>query len=486
MKVFGNKYLRRIVYSIQIISMLLLMIMAFNIQLIPIKYLIYIGIVFIGILIGEYFLIFIKKESSKRSLITQILSIILSCVMIVGSFYVYKTGRTVDLMTENKFQTRAISVIVLKDSKIKNESQLPKHLLGYISNIDADNMSFAVSEVRKNIGDIKVQDFKDFESLVKGLYDGKVDGIILDEAFRRSMEDIKDTFSDDTRVVYQITKDEDTVNAKSVDVVQKPFLVFISGNDEYGDLSAVSRSDVNMLVGVNPQTKQILLISIPRDTYYPLHRNKQLDKFTHAGIYGLQESIDTLQDIIHEDINYYARLNFTSFIKIVDALGGITVNSPQEFTTKIGKYKITKGENKLNAKQALAFVRERKSFVEGDFERGRNQQRMIAAIMKKIASPAILTSFAAVLDSVSQSVETNLSKSEMNALIHLQLEEMPKWDIQSYQIAGTPDKLPCYSMGGVSASVVVPSEESIQQTTQYIDQLMAGQKVQTETGNLDQ
>ena len=287
-------------------------------------------------------------------------------------------------------------------------------------------------------------------------------------------------------MIYQVKKDESAVNAKSVNVTEKPFLVYISGNDEYGGLSAVSRSDVNMLAAVNPTTKQILLISIPRDTYYPLHMNGQLDKFTHGGIYGLQESIDTLKDIVNEDINYYVRMNFTSFVKIVDAIGGITVNSPAEFTTKIGKYKIKKGENNLNAKQALAFVRERKSFADGDFARGRNQQRMIAAVVKKVASPAILTSFSSVLDTVSQSVETNLSSNDINALVQMQLSQMPSWDIQSYQILGEPQSQPCYSMGGISASVIVPQKESIEQATKYIDQLMSNEKVVTEAGNLDQ
>lgn len=110
-------------------------------------------------------------------------------------------------------------------------------------------------------------------------------------------------------------------------------------------------------------------------------------------MYGLQESIDTLTDMVDQDINYYVRMNFTSFMDIVDALGGVTVHSPEEFTTKIGGYQIQEGENHLNAKEALAFVRERKSFVDGDFARGRNQQRMISAIVKKVCSPAILTSF---------------------------------------------------------------------------------------------
>lgn len=486
MKAFDNKYLKRIVFSIQFISMLLILIVAYTIQLIPMKYLIYVSVLFVLLLIGEYFLIFYKKERSKRSLITQIISMILSCVMVIGAFYIYKTGQVVDLMTESKFQKRAISVIVLKDSPIKNQDQLPKHKTGYISSIDSQTMTYAIDEIKKDIGDIKLTDYKDFTKLVKGFYDKQVDAIILDEAFRSLVEQTDETFSDDTRVIYQVTKDEAVVNAKNVNVTEKPFLIFVSGNDEYGDLSAVSRSDVNMLIGINPKTHQILLISIPRDTYYPLHMNGQLDKFTHAGIYGLQESVNTLQDMVNEEINYYVRMNFTSFINIVDAMGGITVNSPVAFTTKIGKYEIKEGENHLNAKQALSFVRERKSFVDGDFARGRNQQRMISAIVKKVCSPAILTSFSAVLDTVSQSIETNFSSNEINSLVQLQLSDMPKWDIQSYQITGEPNKLPCYSMGGVAASVVQPSVTSIQQATQYIDALMSNQKVQTESGDLDQ
>ncbi|MFQ9564348.1 MAG: LytR family transcriptional regulator, partial [Faecalibacillus intestinalis] len=227
MKAFDNKYLKRIVFSIQMISMILLIVMAYSVQLIPMKYLIGVGVFFVALLVGEYFLIFYKKEKSKRSLITQILSIILSCGLMVGSFYFYKAGRTVNLMTENKFQTRAFSVIVLKNSEIKNETQLPKHQVGYISSIGTENMSYAVAEIQKNVGNINLKDNKDFKSLLSALYNKNVDAILLDEAFRSLVEQEKDTFSDDTRVIYQVTKDEEAVSSKSVDVTQKPFLVFI-------------------------------------------------------------------------------------------------------------------------------------------------------------------------------------------------------------------------------------------------------------------
>lgn len=486
MKEFCQKHLKKFVYFLQIISSIVLIGAVYIIGMIPMNYIVIAAIVLLGLLIGEYFLIFYNKEKSKRSLITQIFSVLLSCLFVICSFYVYKVGRTVDMMAQGGFQTRAISVIVLKDSQIKNETQLHDHQIGYMPLIDTQSMQYAIEDIHKNVGQITTKEYEDPASLVNSLYQKDVDAIILDEAFRSIVEQDNPSFSDDTRVIYQVMRDEESVASKSVEVTEKPFLVYISGIDEYGDLSTVSRSDVNMLVAVNPNTKQILLISIPRDTYCPLHMNGQYDKFTHSGLYGLDESIATLQDIIQEDINYYGRMNFTSFIDIVDALGGVTVNSPQAFVTKIGKYEIKEGKNDLNAKQALAFVRERKSFADGDFARGRNQQRMISAIVKKICSPAIITSFSPVMDTISKSVETNFSSKELNALIKMQLSQMPSWDIQSCQITGESATLPCYSLGNKTASVVMISDESVQEARQYIDQLLAGQKIQTQTGDLNQ
>ncbi|MEG0276619.1 MAG: LCP family protein [Coprobacillus sp.] len=485
MQKIKNQKLRVIVYILQIIMSVVFIGVAYSIKFIPMKYMLVIGAIFLGLLIGEYFLIFYKKEKSKRSYITQGLSLVLSIILVVGSFYVYKAGQTVDLLSSNTFLKRAISVIVLKDSTIKNETQLHDHSTGYVSKIDESTMKYTTSHIEKELGQISLVDKGDFSSLLTSLYNKDVDAIILDEAFRSLLVQEKETFSDDTRVIYQVTKDEIPVNAKNVDVTTKPFLAYISGIDEYGDLSTVSRSDVNMLAAVNPTTRQILLISVPRDTYYPLHKNGKLDKFTHTGLYGLDESINTLQDMLNEDINYYVRMNFTSFVDIVDALGGISVYSPYQFKTVKGNYQIVKGYNNLNAKQALSFVRERKRLPSGDFDRGKNQQRMISAIIKKIASPAIITSFSAVLDTLGKSVETNMNTAQMNALVQMQLEDMPSWDIQSYQIEGTPTSGVCYSTGKALASVVQPSKESIEKARGYIDQLIANKKIKTVEGDLN-
>lgn len=483
MKAFDNQYLRRIVYVIQILMSIVLMAVMYSANLIPIMYMIIIGIILLLMLIGEYFLIFYKKKKSKRSLITQLMSLSLSCLLLFSSFVVYKTTKTVDLMTTQAFQTRAISVIVLKDSMIHNEKDLKQRKLGYMSNVGEQSMKYAQNSINQDIGKVELKENKDMTTLIDGLYHENVDAIILDEAFRSLVEQDYKQFNEQTRVVYQIKQEQDMIDAKNVDVTTKPFLVYVSGIDEYGDLSTISRSDVNMLVLVQPQTSQILLLSIPRDTYFPLNMNGEYDKFTHTGIYGLQESINTLQDMLNEEINYYARMNFTSFLNIVDALQGVTVYSPHEFVTVKGHYQIHKGNNEMDSKKALAFVRERKSFLDGDFERGRNQQRMISAIIKKICSPAILASYGPVLDSVSQSIETNLSSDEMNALIQMQLSKMINWDIQTYQIQGDPASLPCYSSGGLNASVIVPNENSIHQAVEYIDQMMSGKRITIETTN---
>lgn len=486
MKTRTEKIINGVIFIIQIIASFIMLYIFYDIKFIPMNYFIGLAVVLVGMLIGEYFLIFNKKPKSKRSIITQAFSVILSVFMIIASSYAYKMGEVVDLVSSKSFQKRAISVIVLNHSTIRNERQLPKQKVGYISSIDKESMDFAIADMTKNIGKIELKDYKDFAGLVDDLYNQKVAAIILDEAFRTLVEQDKEDFDMDTRVIYQVLKDESFVHSNRVDVTEKPFLVYISGNDQYGEISSVSRSDVNMLVAINPKTKQILLISIPRDSYYPLHRNGQLDKFTHAGIYGLQESINTLEDIMDEQINYYVRMNFTSFMNIVDSLGGITINSPAEFTTKIGKFHIKKGINELNAREALAFVRERKSFAAGDFERGKNQQRMIAAIVDKVCSPVILTSFSSILDTVSTSIDTNLSSEEMRALVQLQLTKMPSWDIQTYQIIGDTGMRPCYSSGGREASVVILYNSSIKQAQSYIDDLMSDKMIQTETGNLNQ
>ena len=480
----------QVVIAIQVIASIALIALMFRLNALPMKYLLILIALVALLCVGTFFLM---KPSSKkgqgniRNIIGKVVSLILSVVLLIGSLYVAKGNSVLDLISGANTQTTRMSLLVLKDSQYNDVSDLKNKTIEINNSVDEENMSKALEALKKDEASIQTNDVKDFDKMAEDLYSGKTPAILVNQAYYINFEANHENFANETKEIWhfditEIVKDI----SKNVDVTEKLFTIYISGIDTSGPVSTVSRSDVNMLVTVNPKTKQILMTSIPRDYYVTLANKGKKDKLTHAGLAGVENSVKTLENFLGIDINYYARVNFTSLIKMVDALGGITVNSPVAFTTKIGKYEIKEGENKLNAKQALSFVRERKTFVDGDFARGRNQQRMISAIIKKVCSPAILTSFSAVLDTVSQSVETNFSSHEINALVQMQLSDMPSWDIQSYQISGVPNTLPCYSMGGISASVVQPSPASIKQATEYIDALMANQKIQTDAGDLNQ
>jgi LCP family protein required for cell wall assembly len=243
-------------------------------------------------------------------------------------------------------------------------------------------------------------------------------------------------------------------------VITKPYVVYISGIDTYGDVSAVSRSDVNMLAVVNPQTKKILLVNTPRDYYVQLHGTTGVkDKLTHAGIYGIDMSKNTMQDLYETKIDYTVRINFTSLLKIVDALGGIEVQSDQSFS--VDGYDFRTGSNTLNSKQALTFSRERHSFTAGDRQRGKNQQKVIEAIFTKAAQPEIILNYQSILSTLGDSFQTNASRQEISSIIRQQLSSAGQWQIQSIGVDGIGATSSTYSMGAQPLYVMEPDQASI-------------------------
>lgn len=242
--------------------------------------------------------------------------------------------------------------------------------------------------------------------------------------------------------------------------IAKPFVVYISGIDTYGEVSTTSRSDVNILAVVNPQTKKILLVNTPRDYYVQLHGiTGPKDKLTHAGIYGIDMSRDTMQDLYDIKIDYTVRINFTSLMNIVDALGGIEVQSDQAFSA--GGYNFNVGSNMLNSKQALAFSRERHSFADGDRQRGKNQQRVIEAVIAKASKPNIILNYQSVLSALSNSFQTNASKQEISTIIRQQLDSAGKWQTQSISVDGTGASRATYSMGTQQSYVMIPDQATV-------------------------
>ena len=284
--------------------------------------------------------------------------------MTCANFYIGKTLGVLLNNGDSKYKLEHYSVIVLQDSEYKKLKDIKNEEIGYFKN------STGSKDANKTLKeDVKVT-FKSYDasdSLVNDLLDSKVNVIVLEDSIKNIMAEEIENFEKDTKVIHTFTiKTKVETTLKEVNVTKKPFAVYISGIDTYGQISSVSRSDVNMVMVINPETHQILLISIPRDYYVQLHGTAGTkDKLTHAGIYGIDMSIQTIEDLLELDINYYVKVNFTSVIDIVDALGGLNVYSKYTFTSYSG-YRFKKGMNSVNGEQALDFARTRKAFNECD------------------------------------------------------------------------------------------------------------------------
>lgn len=247
-----------------------------------------------------------------------------------------------------------------------------------------------------------------------------------------------------------------------MDVTKQPFNIYISGIDVYGEIVQESRSDVNLIATINPRTHKILLTTTPRDYYVqiPGISEGQNDKLTHAGIYGIDASIATLENLYETEIPFYIRVNFTSVEEIVDVMGGVDVESELKFTTGEDAgaiVEVQEGKNHFNGKEALAFVRERQAFTDGDNQRGKNQQALLSGLIKKAISPMILFRANGMINSVVGNAETNMSEAQIKSLIRMQLDDMKGWEIESVAASGDDSgQQYCYSYNDGPLYVTVP------------------------------
>ena len=299
-------------------------------------------------------------------------------------------------------------------------------------------------------------------------YIGKADETVRDVA-RVTAE----TVTDGLRQIASYTHETGTETIAEPSEDNDSFVMYLSGIDTYGEVSARSRSDVNILAVVNTKTKSVLLLSTPRDYYvdYSVTGGAK-DKLTHAGIYGVDASIDALERLYEVDVNYYLRVNFTGFTQIIDALGGVDVYSQYDFTA--GGREFYQGYNTVNGTEALSFARERYSFDEGDIQRGRNQMEVIRAVIQKAASSSLLTNYASVMDAVSGSFETNMPQEKIAELVRMQLSDMSSWNITTYTATGQVSSGETYSAPGEILSIVIPDENSVQEAKNMINSILNG------------
>lgn len=455
------------------------------------------------LLAGTLFLLFVvcvclltwDMRKTGRMVTGSVLTMALLIVLMIGTPYLTKAVSTLNKLTGVNVEVADVGVYVKNESPIQDLSGLNGKTVGILGILDRDNTDKALQELRNQAGTLDTTEYIGLSELADGLMEEEVDAILLNNAFldllteTEGYEDILDKIHEihtqQTETVIEKVEDETKDKWNILDLFggeeeeerqDRVFTMYISGIDNRGGLIAKSRSDVNILATVNVDTRQVLLVSTPRDYYVPLPiSNGQCDKLTHAGIYGVDVSIGTLEMLYGIDIDYYFRVNFSGFERIIDALGGITVNSDYAFSTSKGTFQ--KGENYLNGEQALSFARERKSFKEGDRQRGRNQMAVIKAVINKAMSPAILSGYADIMESVAGSFETSMPYDLIAELVRDMLEKGGSWNIVSYSVNGSGDSRRPYSMS-TNAYVMIPDQETVDTAIEKINQVMNGETVE--------
>lgn len=448
-----SAFTRYMAVSLVIVSVILLGLI-FYIGILPIQYF----ILLTGVVGGIDAALFISLWRGKRSSIfSAIISFLLLIVMILGIVYEINTVAFLQKIGKDNIKTEEYTVLVRKEASYEKAKDLTDKLVGILSK-DGKELEGGIS---KKVS-VKLKEYESIDLLQTSLLEEEVEAIVMEKSYYEILVETDETFDDKVKELFQFTVYTKESNiAKSVDITKDAFNLYISGIDTYGSVSNVSRSDVNIIATVNPKEHKILLTSIPRDYYVQLHGTTgNKDKLTHAGIYGVDMSVKTLEDLLDTEINYFVKVNFSSLENIVEALEGVTVNSEREFTTIDGHH-FTQGKNKVNGKEALAFCRERKAFLEGDRMRGKNQQAMISAIIDKAVSPSILLKYNELLDSLESSFKTNLTHTDIVKFIKMQINHNDSWDVQNQSLDGGDGSEYTYTVPTQKAYVMLPYEDSV-------------------------
>ena len=420
------------------------------------------------------FLIF-KGKAGKTT------STILIVSLLVGSVSMYAVKGLVDLSagvnSTSNYSEYEMSIVVPADSDVKDLKQLTNVLAP--SGNDQDNVQALMKNISQTQGhELTVDTASSYLAAYKSLTSGEAKAIVLNSVFEDTIRGEDPDYASKIKKIYtyKISKKIDTAIGKQ-DPNAEVFNIYVSGIDTYGPISSVSRSDVNIIMTVNRKTKKVLLTTTPRDAYVPIADGglNQPDKLTHAGIYGVDASVHTLENLYGIDLNYYVRLNFTSFLKLIDLLGGIDIENDQEFTSLHGNYHFPVGKIHLNSDQALGFVRERYSLNGGDNDRGKNQEEVIAAVIKKLTSTDALKNYNAILSGLQDSVQTDMSLETMMNLINTQLESGGSYNVTSQALTGTGNTgLPSYAMPEANLYMMEIDQNSLAAAKAAIQAVMEG------------
>lgn len=463
MKIIG-KILSFILMALFIITMYLV----YRLNVLPLKYFLIVGIVLLLVIFILCFKLIRKKTKFFSRIFFSVIALIFIGVIYYILTYINATYDFMNSMVLNNFETITYDVVIPNSSNIEKVKELKNSSISYLES--DSNYSKAKLLLRKDIN-YQENPCKNINSIISSFENSKA--LFIEDSYYNLLKEEYD-FVKDTKVIktYKLIVKKDKKTNSST--TSKPFIIYISGIDTYGKISSVSRSDVNIVAVVNPALEKILLVSIPRDYYVKLHNtNGYNDKLTHAGIYGIDMSVNTIEDLLDINIDYYLRLNFSTLTKSIDLLDGVDVYSDITFNpTTNPDLTIYQGLNHMNGEEALAFARERYAYQTGDRHRGENQQAIIEAVIKKLSNPKNITKYKDILNSLDGTFETDMSYKDITNLVKLQISKNIDWNVTSISLDGKGSMMPTYSMGERKLYVMIPDEETVVNAKNKISKYM--------------
>jgi len=458
-------------------------------KMIPTIYMLIIGIV-LAVIAAIIWLLVWHTRYTGRFIGGTVLAVIMIAILAFGGFYINKTRSAISNISGETTEVTQMAVYVKSDDAADSVEATAGYTYGILSSLDRENTDGAVAHLNSQFGtEVQTKEYAGLTELADGILNGEVNAMLLNSGYLSVYEDM-DGYTDFSTKIKEVgtVEVESTIQSAEESTPVEPittanggkvYTIYLSGIDTRGEMTAKSRSDVNIIATVNTDTHEILLVSTPRDYFVPLSISGGApDKLTHAGIYGIDVCMDTLGMLYDIDINYYFRINFGGFVKVIDALGGITVNSDYDSKNILG-YHFNKGENYLNGEQALIFARERYAFQEGDRQRGKNQMEVIRGVVKKALSPEILTSYSSILSSLDGCFGTNITYEEIAQILQQQLTNGGDWTIVSYSVNGTGATEKPYSMSQ-KAYVMVPDYNTVDKAKSLMEKVRNGEVVTQE------
>lgn len=467
----------------KIISFLLIIMAVFTagvvifFEILPIIYLILFLLILSFIVL---FLVLLLKKHNLRIWVKNLisaLSLIIIFILIFVSSYAMGTLDFLNNIIDTGYRSEKYSVYVLPGNYSKIDELENKEIGLY--NLNDESGKKAIDKVSSKIT-FNALEYDDLQEGINDLYSEDIDAILMSESYKDILIEQDSKYRELISVYSFDILTKQKVITSNVNITKDPFVVYISGIDTTGKINAKSRSDVNILVAINPNTGKILMLNTPRDYYVTLNSKKAKDKLTHAGLYGVEESLHTLEDLYDVDISYYLRVNFTSFVTIVDKLGGITVDVPVNFCEQNSERDsgkqicLKKGEQKLDGEEALALSRTRHTISGGDRGRIENQLLVLNAIFDKVTSPSILVKYNSLLNSLGSYVSTNMKSEEMTKFIKQQIKKPKSWSVEQLTVTGSDASSTCYSSGSANVYVMEIDEESVSNAKLALKNVLEG------------